>query len=155
MPAGFFELIAVLDGMDRFAARKKVVELLEAAGQVEKIEPTVHAVPHAQRGDAIVEPWLTDQWYVNAAELAKRAIAVVESGETRVHSEELGEDLLRVDAQHRALVHLAPDLVGPSNSGVVWTADSKIVCSGTFDEAEALAASCGVYYAQADRDRDT
>ena len=56
---------------------------LEAAGLLEKIEPTTHAVPHAERGNAVIEPWLTDQWYVNAAELAKRAIAVVESGETR------------------------------------------------------------------------
>jgi valyl-tRNA synthetase len=70
-------------GLDRFVARKRVVADLEAAGLLDKIEPTVHAVPHAQRGDAIIEPWLTDQWYVNAAELAKRAIAVVESGETR------------------------------------------------------------------------
>jgi valyl-tRNA synthetase len=70
-------------GLDRFVARKRVVADFEAAGLLDKIEPTTHAVPHAQRGDAIIEPWLTDQWYVNAAELAKRAIAVVESGETR------------------------------------------------------------------------
>jgi valyl-tRNA synthetase len=70
-------------GLDRFAARKQVVAEFEAAGLLEKVEPTTHAVPHAQRGDAIIEPWLTDQWYVNAGELAKRAIAVVESGETR------------------------------------------------------------------------
>ena len=70
-------------GLDRFVARKRVVADLEAAGLLDKIEPTTHAVPHAQRGDAIIEPWLTDQWYVNAAELAKRAIAVVESGETK------------------------------------------------------------------------
>ncbi|HEY1246130.1 MAG TPA: valine--tRNA ligase [Hyphomicrobiaceae bacterium] len=69
--------------LDRFVARKQVVADLEAAGLLEKIEPTTHAVPHAQRGDAVIEPWLTDQWYVNAAELAKGAIAVVESGETR------------------------------------------------------------------------
>ena len=66
-----------------------------------------------------IEPWLTDQWYVNAAELAKPAIAAVESGETDVRAEELGEDLLRVDAQHPALVHLAPALVGPPDPGVV------------------------------------
>jgi valyl-tRNA synthetase len=70
-------------GLDRFAARKRVIADLDAAGLLDKIEPTTHAVPHAQRGNAIIEPWLTDQWYVNAAELAKRAIAVVESGETR------------------------------------------------------------------------
>ncbi len=70
-------------GLDRFVARKKVVEDLEALGLVDKIEPTVHAVPHAQRGNAIVEPWLTDQWYVNAGELAKKAIAAVETGKTK------------------------------------------------------------------------
>jgi valyl-tRNA synthetase len=70
-------------GLDRFAARDAVVADLEALGLVDKIEPTVHAVPHAQRGNAIIEPWLTDQWYVNAAELAKRAIAAVEDGSTR------------------------------------------------------------------------
>jgi valyl-tRNA synthetase len=59
------------------------VEDLQALGLVEKIEPTVHAVPHAQRGNAIVEPWLTEQWYVNAAELAKKAITAVEKGKTR------------------------------------------------------------------------
>ena len=47
-------------------------------------KPHTHAVPHAERGNAVVEPWLTDQWYVNAAELAKRAIAAVESGETKI-----------------------------------------------------------------------
>jgi len=73
----------VYRGLDRFMARKRVVADFEAAGLLEKIEPTTHAVPHAQRGSAVIEPWLTDQWYVDAAELAKRAIAVVESGETR------------------------------------------------------------------------
>jgi valyl-tRNA synthetase len=70
-------------GLDRFAARKRVAADLEALGLVEKVEAHVHAVPHAQRGNAVVEPWLTDQWYVNAAELAKKAIAAVEDGRTR------------------------------------------------------------------------
>ena len=70
-------------GLDRFAARKRVVADLVALGLVEKIEAHTHAVPHAQRGNAVVEPWLTEQWYVNAAELAKKAIAAVEDGKTR------------------------------------------------------------------------
>jgi valyl-tRNA synthetase len=69
--------------LDRFAARKRVVTDLDALGLVEKIEPSMHTIPHAQRGEAVIEPWLTDQWYVNAAELAKRAIAAVETGKTR------------------------------------------------------------------------
>jgi valyl-tRNA synthetase len=67
---------------DRLVARKRVVADLEELGLIDKIETTVHAVPHAQRGNAVIEPWLTDQWYVNAAELAKRAMAVVEQGKT-------------------------------------------------------------------------
>ena len=70
-------------GLDRFIARKQVVADLVALGLVEKIEAHAHAVPHAQRGNAVVEPWLTDQWYVDAATLAKKAIAAVESGETK------------------------------------------------------------------------
>jgi valyl-tRNA synthetase len=70
-------------GQDRFVARKQVVADLVALGLVEKIEAHAHAVPHAQRGSAVVEPWLTDQWYVDAATLAKQAIEKVESGETR------------------------------------------------------------------------
>ena len=69
-------------GLDRFAARKRIVSDLEALGLVEKIEPTAHTVPHGDRSNAVIEPWLTDQWYVNAAELAKAAIAAVESGKT-------------------------------------------------------------------------
>ena len=69
-------------GLDRFAARKQVVADLVALGLVEKIEAHAHAVPHAQRGNAVVEPWLTDQWYVDAATLAKKAIEKVENGET-------------------------------------------------------------------------
>jgi valyl-tRNA synthetase len=69
-------------GLDRFAARKRVVADLEALGLVEKIEDYVHTVPHGDRSGVAVEPWLTDQWYVNAAELAKPAIAEVERGGT-------------------------------------------------------------------------
>jgi valyl-tRNA synthetase len=70
-------------GLDRFVARKRVVADLEALGLVDKIEPNRHSVPHAQRGEAVIEPWLTDQWYVNATALAERAIAAVERGKTR------------------------------------------------------------------------
>ena len=69
-------------GLDRFEARKRVVADLAALGLLEKIEPTGHTVPHGDRSNAVIEPWLTDQWYVNAAELAKRAITAVEDGST-------------------------------------------------------------------------
>jgi valyl-tRNA synthetase len=73
---------AAYRGLDRFEARKRVVADLEAQGFVEKIEPRKHTVPYGDRGGVVIEPWLTDQWYVDAATLAKQAIAAVESGKT-------------------------------------------------------------------------
>ena len=69
-------------GMDRFAARKQVLADLEAAGLLEKTDPHTLMVPYGDRSGVVVEPWLTDQWYVNAKELAKAAIEAVERGAT-------------------------------------------------------------------------
>ncbi|MFL7900028.1 valine--tRNA ligase [Azospirillum argentinense] len=69
-------------GLDRYEARKKVVAELEALGLLEKIEPHTHMVPHGDRSGVAIEPWLTDQWYVDAATLAKPAIEAVETGKT-------------------------------------------------------------------------
>ncbi|MEO1191022.1 MAG: valine--tRNA ligase [Pseudomonadota bacterium] len=72
-------------GLERFAARKKVVEDIEAFGLLEQIEPHRHMVPHGDRGGVPIEPFLTEQWYLDAATLAKPAIAAVEKGETVFH----------------------------------------------------------------------
>jgi valyl-tRNA synthetase len=69
-------------GLDRFAARKKVIETFEALGLLREVEKTRHMVPHGDRSGVVVEPYLTDQWYVNAEELARPAIKAVEAGET-------------------------------------------------------------------------
>jgi len=71
-----------LHGLDRFAARRKIVERLEAAGLLVKVEPHVHMVPHGDRSNVVIEPFLTDQWYVNAKALAVAAIAAVRDGST-------------------------------------------------------------------------
>ncbi|HEX3952113.1 MAG TPA: valine--tRNA ligase, partial [Stellaceae bacterium] len=70
-------------GLERFAARKAVLADLEAEGLVEKVEEHMMNVPHHDRSGEIIEPWLTDQWFCNAAELAKPAIAAVENGQTQ------------------------------------------------------------------------
>ncbi len=72
-----------LHTQDRFAARKAIVARLEEMGLVEKIEPNAHVVPHGDRSNVVIEPFLTDQWYVNAKELAKPAIAAVRAGKTK------------------------------------------------------------------------
>ncbi|MHB8814021.1 MAG: valine--tRNA ligase [Steroidobacteraceae bacterium] len=70
-------------GLDRFEARKRIVAELEAAGLVGKIEKHRLTVPRGDRSGAVLEPYLTDQWYVRIAPLAAPAIAAVESGRTR------------------------------------------------------------------------
>jgi valyl-tRNA synthetase len=82
-------------GMDRFEARKAVVAELDALALVVKIEPTTHTVPHGDRSGVPIEPWLTDQWYVNAAELAKPALAAVREGKTRFVPERFAADYFR------------------------------------------------------------
>jgi valyl-tRNA synthetase len=72
-----------LHGVDRFKARKTIVERLEDAGLMDKIEPHTHMVPHGDRSNVVIEPFLTDQWYVNAKALAVQAIAAVRDGKTQ------------------------------------------------------------------------
>lgn len=76
-----------LDGLDRFAARKAVVGLMAARGLLRKVEPNTHTVPHGDRSDVVIEPWLTDQWYVDVQPLAQRALAAVRDGKTKITPE--------------------------------------------------------------------
>jgi valyl-tRNA synthetase len=74
--------VMALDGMEGARARKLIVEILESQGSIDKIEPTTHAVPHGDRSGAVLEPFLTDQWYVDAKTLAQPAIAAVRERKT-------------------------------------------------------------------------
>ena len=68
-------------GLERFAARKAVVAAFEEAGLLEEIKPHDLTVPYGDRGGVVIEPMLTDQWYVRTAPLAKVAVEAVETGE--------------------------------------------------------------------------
>jgi valyl-tRNA synthetase len=70
-------------GLDRYEARKRIVAELEAQGLLEKVEDRVMTIPYGDRSGVVIEPWLTDQWYVDAATLAKPAIEAVEQGRTQ------------------------------------------------------------------------
>ncbi|GEM99993.1 valine--tRNA ligase [Methylobacterium radiotolerans] len=72
-----------LHGLDRAQARKEVVALMEARGRLRAIEPNTHAVPHGDRSGVVIEPYLTDQWYVNVKPLAERALQAVRDGQTK------------------------------------------------------------------------
>ena len=76
-------------GLDRFEARKRIVADLEGLELLDKIEPITHAVPHDEKTKTVVlEPFMTEQWYLNVAPLAERAIKAVEDGKTRILPEQ-------------------------------------------------------------------
>jgi valyl-tRNA synthetase len=72
-----------LRGLERGEARKRVLARLEAEGFLARVEPHTLTVPRGDRSGAVLEPWLTDQWYVKVAPLAAPAIAAVEAGRIR------------------------------------------------------------------------
>jgi valyl-tRNA synthetase len=76
------EAPAAYRGFDRFAARDKILADLEALGLRRGEDAIKHTVPHGDRSDAVVEPWLTEQWYVDAGKLAVAATAAVEQGDS-------------------------------------------------------------------------
>lgn len=82
LPEGSSQLVDELHGMERFKARKTIVQRLEDFGFLEKIEPNTHMVPHGDRSGVVIEPYLTDQWYVDAKTMAQPAIAAVRTGAT-------------------------------------------------------------------------
>ncbi len=75
-------------GLDRYECRKRVVADLEAMNLVAKIEPHTHMVPHGDRSGVVIEPWLTEQWYVDVKPLADKAMAAVRAGKTKFHPPE-------------------------------------------------------------------
>jgi valyl-tRNA synthetase len=75
--------VLALDGLDRFEARKRIIAMLEEREILVQIEPNTHVVPHGDRSNVVIEPYLTDQWYVNVKPLADRALDVVRKGQTK------------------------------------------------------------------------
>ena len=75
--------VLALDGVGRFEARQRIVLMLEEREILVQIEPHAHTVPHGDRSNVVIEPYLTDQWYVNVKPLAERALGAVRKGETK------------------------------------------------------------------------
>ncbi|KAA3615028.1 MAG: valine--tRNA ligase [Calditrichaeota bacterium] len=74
-----------LAGLERFAARKKIVAELKEMGQLEKVEDHVHAVGHSYRSHVPVEPYLSEQWFVKMKPLAEKALQAVENGDVKFY----------------------------------------------------------------------
>ena len=70
-------------GLDRFVAREKILADMDALGLLGEIEEIQNTVHHGDRSGVPIEPWLMDQWYVNAEKLAQPAIKAVRDGKTR------------------------------------------------------------------------
>lgn len=73
-----------LIGLDRFDARKRIEKMLEEQGLIDKVEDRTIQTPYGDRSGVVIEPWLTDQWYVDAATLARPAIEAVRSGNIKI-----------------------------------------------------------------------
>ena len=75
---------AELVGLDRFDARARLLEMLDADGTLTRVEDRVIQTPYGDRSGTVIEPWLTDQWYVDAKTLAAPAIEAVQTGAIRL-----------------------------------------------------------------------
>lgn len=150
------ESISELEGKDRFEARKIIVAKMEAQDLLDKVEKHAHQVPHGDRGGVPIEPFLTDQWYVNAAELAKPAIESVREGRTNFVPKSWENtyynwmENIQPWCISRQLWwgHQIPVWYGPINTGVDGGNNQQLFCA--VDEAQAIEDALVFYKNQTD-----
>ena len=99
-------------GLDRYAAREKIVNDLNEQGLLIKREPHRYMLPRGERSGAVVEPMLSNQWYVRTAPLAKLALATVAEKTLALCAVRVAESLRKLAYQHQRLVYIAPDQLG-------------------------------------------
>jgi valyl-tRNA synthetase len=126
-------------GMDREDARKQVVADLEAVELIDKIEPITHAVPHDEKTKTVVlEPYMTEQWYLNVQPLADKAIAAVETGRTKF----VPENWTGVYYNWMRNIHpwcISRQLWWGHQIPVWYDAEGQIYCAETEEQAQAEA----------------
>jgi valyl-tRNA synthetase len=126
-------------GLTREAARKKIVADLESAGLIDKIEPITHAVPHDEKTKTVVlEPFLTEQWYLNVQPLADKAIAAVEKGETKFVPENWANVFFGWMRNIRPWC-ISRQLWWGHQIPIWYDADGKVYCAETEEDAKAQA----------------
>jgi valyl-tRNA synthetase len=127
-----------LHGLDRFEARKRVVAMIEAAGLLDGVDDHPHQVPHGDRSRTPIEPFLTDQWFVDAKTLAVDALAAVRDGRTRFHPDNWSKTYFQW------LENIEPWCVSRQlwwgHQIPVWyDAEGGVYCAETAAEAQAMA----------------
>jgi valyl-tRNA synthetase len=126
-------------GMDRDDARRQVVADLEAVELIDRVEPITHAVPHDEKTKTVVlEPYMTEQWYLNVQPLAEKAIAAVEDGRTKF----VPENWAGVYFNWMRNIHpwcISRQLWWGHQIPVWYDADGKMYCAETEEEARAQA----------------
>ena len=127
-----------LDGLGRYEARKAVVELAEKQGWLDGVEDDRHAVPHGDRSKTAVEPFLTDQWFVDAKGIVGPAIEAVRSGRTRILPEQYAK------LYYNWLENIEPWCISRQlwwgHQIPVWyDADGNQYCASSEEEAVAMA----------------
>ncbi|SFI62103.1 valine--tRNA ligase [Albimonas pacifica] len=143
--------VLALEGLDRFVARKAIVDLAEGQGWLDGIDDEQHVVPHGDRSKVPVEPWLTDQWFVDAKTLAKEALAAAHDGRTTFHPANW------VKTYDHWMENIEPWCISRQlwwgHQIPVWYGpDGKIFCE--MSEAEALAAARAHYEGEVELTRD-
>ena len=130
-------------GLDRYEARQRVLADLEAQGLLVAVKDHVNTIGKCDRCKTVVEPRLSTQWFVEDSAARRQGDRRGGAGLHPLHARTILEDVLRVDAQHPRLVHLAPAVVGPSHSGVALRGVQADHCGARDAEACAHCGSVG------------
>src|SRR5258706_2094497 len=140
-------------GLDRFAARKAVLADLDKLGLVESAKPHKMQVPRSERSNAVVEPMLSDQWFVRMDSMAKAGLDAVAKGDTRF----VPEEWTKIYAQWRGNIHdwcLSPQLFWGHHIPAWYAADGTPFVGRTFEEARVRATAAGKAITAESRDPD-
>ena len=124
------------EGLDRFDARKKIIEDLKEQKYLDKIKKHKLKVPRGDRTNSIIEPMLTDQWYVsmtksngsNGKSIAQEALDLVEQGEIKFYPNNWVNTYNQWLEKYSGLVYIKATLVGTPNTSLVWR-KSRGFCS--------------------------
>ncbi|MBD5398216.1 valine--tRNA ligase [bacterium] len=147
------DFVKSLEGLDRFEARKLIVEKLKDLGNLIKIEPYVHQVPHSERGGAVVEPRMTEQWYLNVSGMAKKAIDLVKTGKLEFIPK-MWENTFFAWLENIQPWCISRQLWWGHQIPAYYTDDGKIIVARNLEEAQAKAGA-GVHLTQDEDVLDT